>query len=228
MTPPSQRTVRLASSLLALLALGTTLTWVGYLARLDEPGYLDHLVHTWVVRHRASWPAVSTGLRLATRFGDPVAATAATVAVALGLSAAARAGVGRVGRGEALVWLGAILGGSLLCNGLKLLFRRDRPPPGNRLVFEDSFSFPSGHSVFAAVFFLMLAVLLVRHIPPRRAWARAGVFAACLSLALTVGLSRVWLGVHYPTDVLGGLLLGFGWVWVVVLTGAVVGGRNGE
>jgi len=118
---------------------------------------------------------------------------------------------------DALVFLATILGGRFLSIGLKLSFRRERPPELHRLVFENTYSFPSGHSVFAAVFFTMLAVLIVRLVPARRPIVRAGAVAACLAMAVLVGVSRVWLGVHYPTDVLGGLLLGFGWVLAVSL-----------
>ena len=125
------------------------------------------------------------------------------------------AGVSVVGRTEALVWLGAILGGRFLSLALKAVFRRDRPPLAHRLVTETTYSYPSGHSVFAAVYFTMLAVVVARLLPPRLTWLKWQSVALCLTLAVLVGLSRVWLGVHYPTDVIGGLILGFGWVFTV-------------
>lgn len=204
-------------SLLALVVLGLVLLALGHSKRVDEPNDLDVSAHDWVVAHRRAWPLVTTVFRAATRFGNPDEATLATALVAFGLYALGKKGVGRVRRSEALVWLGAILGGRFLSIGLKLVFRRERPPALDRLVFEDTYSFPSGHSVFAAVFFTMLAVELTRSLPRRWPWARAAAIAACVALALTVGASRVWLGVHYPTDVLGGLLLGAGWVLVVAL-----------
>jgi undecaprenyl-diphosphatase len=224
MTPPAPATLRIpppwyvALALLTLLAVAFILDHMGHPGWVDEPNDLDIAVHAWVIRHRPDWPWVTGLMALTTRFGNPNVATFATAVVTFGLYALSRVDPARVRRSEAVVWLGSILGGRLLSIGLKLVFRRERPPVSNRLVFEDTFSFPSGHSVFAAVFFTMLAVMLVRVIPPRWFWGRVAAVAACLTTAVTIGLSRVWLGVHYPTDVAGGLILGLGWVVAVALT----------
>jgi undecaprenyl-diphosphatase len=101
---------------------------------------------------------------------------------------------------------------------LKLWFRRERPPELHRLIEEGGFSFPSGHSAFAGVFFGMLALLIARGTPERPAWFRVVGVLACLVLAVLVAASRVWVGVHYPSDVIGGLLVGAGWAvaaWLV-------------
>jgi undecaprenyl-diphosphatase len=121
---------------------------------------------------------------------------------------------------EPFVWLVAILGGRLLSLLFKELFKRERPPVLHRLVPETTYSFPSGHSVFAAVFFSMLAYVVVRSIRPDRVALRLTASLGCVVLAVAVAASRVWLGVHYPTDVMGGLLLGVGWVFSVWLARA--------
>jgi undecaprenyl-diphosphatase len=206
-----------AAALLALGALGFLLDRLGDAERVDEPSDLDVFIHAWVVHNRPEWPWVTGLFHAATQFGNPNIATFATALVTFGLYALSRTGLGRVRRAEALVWLGAILGGRLLSLVLKEVYHRERPPVVHRLVVETSYSFPSGHSVFAAVFFAMLAVVLARLLPARWFCVRAATVIACLALAVLVGASRIWLGVHYPTDVLGGLLLGFGWVFAVTM-----------
>jgi undecaprenyl-diphosphatase len=100
--------------------------------------------------------------------------------------------------------------------GLKELFARARP----QAFFDDyripkSFSFPSGHALFAVCFFGGLAVLLSHRLRGRL--ARILVWAIALVLIFLIGVSRVYLGVHYPTDVLGGFAVGTVWVASVAL-----------
>lgn len=91
---------------------------------------------------------------------------------------------------------------------VKLLIARPRPPALPMVAFEDGFGFPSGHSAHSTAVYLMVAVLLGRVLPVL--WQRiAVVVVAVLCIGLTV-CSRVVLGVHSPSDVLAGLLLGSG------------------
>jgi len=144
-------------------------------------------------------------------------ATAITFAIALLLYGLGRRRVGLLRRREAIFWLSVAFGGRGIEVLLKDYFQRDRPPLLYRLVTETSFSFPSGHSVFAAILFTMLAILITRALPRlSRAW-RIAVGLLCLLMALLVGASRVWLSVHYVTDVGGGLVLGLAWVEIAYL-----------
>ncbi len=204
-------------ALLMLCLTGLIFGEMGHDARIDEPTDLDNFVHAWIVRHRECWPVLTSVFRCATLFGNPEVATLCTGAITFGLYYLHRRGLARVRKAEPFVWLGAILGGRFLSVSLKLLYQRERPPLVHRLVTETTYSFPSGHSVFAAVFFSMLAYVLARMIPPAHAWLRIASVGLCMVLAVVVAASRVWLGVHYPTDVLGGLLLGVGWVLTVWL-----------
>ena len=103
----------------------------------------------------------------------------------------------------------ASAGGGLLDSGLKDLIGRGRPSIVPHLMEVHSQSFPSGHSMMSMVVYLVLAVLLTPQLPDRR--ARIYVIAGALFFTLIIGISRVYLGVHYPSDVLGGWSLGLAW-----------------
>jgi undecaprenyl-diphosphatase len=133
----------------------------------------------------------------------------------LGLAAAA-AFLLRGWRRGALLVVVTLVGAWLLDTGLKTLFARARPDaffdyyPAPR-----SFSFPSGHALFAVCFFGGVAVLLSHRLQSRLAWIL--VWAVALALIILIGVSRVYLGVHYPTDVIGGFAVGIIWVASVAL-----------
>jgi undecaprenyl-diphosphatase len=92
----------------------------------------------------------------------------------------------------------------------KALFSRDRPSVVERLVEVDGYSYPSGHSLAATSFYLLLMFIAWRHYP---SWWARGVLLVCASVViLAVSFSRLYLGVHYPSDVLSGMCLGIAWV----------------
>jgi len=110
----------------------------------------------------------------------------------------------------------ATLGGTQLSFMLKLFFGRERPDAALHLVTVHSPSFPSGHAMLSAVVYLTLGALLAQ-VVPRRADKMYFIVVAFV-LTLLIGLSRVYLGVHYPTDVLAGWSVGLAWAllcWVV-------------
>lgn len=111
--------------------------------------------------------------------------------------------------GAALLVAVSIGGGLLLSTLLKLGFDRPRPElvPHGSYVYTTSF--PSGHSMLAAVVYLTLGALLARVQPQRR--LKAYLLLWALLLTLLVGISRVYLGVHWPTDVLAGWTIGAVW-----------------
>src|SRR5204862_4889447 len=94
-----------------------------------------------------------------------------------------------------------------------------RPNPPAQLVSATGFSFPSGHSASSLVGFGLLAWLTCMLTAHRTIWATAWLAAAFGTIA--VGLSRMYLGVHYPTDVLGGWALGATWLAVVAVAARV-------
>lgn len=112
-------------------------------------------------------------------------------------------------RGRAVYLLAAVGSGIVLSNAAKAFFDRPRPDlvPHGALVYTASF--PSGHSLMAAVVYLTLAALLARTFPQRR--LRIYVISLAILVTLAVGASRVYLGVHWPTDVLAGWAAGGAW-----------------
>ncbi len=118
---------------------------------------------------------------------------------------------------EALVMVLAPAGGVLMSQTLKGIFGRDRPDEAWRLVEAVNASFPSGHAMLSAVVYLTLGALVARFARKRR--VKVFAMTGALVVALTVGISRVYLGVHWPSDVLAGWCLGGAWAlgwWLAV------------
>jgi undecaprenyl-diphosphatase len=110
---------------------------------------------------------------------------------------------------SALLVVIAVLGGSGISELIKTLFGRDRPPLIYRAVETSNASFPSGHAMLSTITYLTLGAMLAQVMPRRR--QKVFVFTTAVVLALIVGASRVYLGVHWLTDVLAGWSLGAAW-----------------
>ncbi len=111
-----------------------------------------------------------------------------------------------------LIFFASAVGGAVALNTLlKLLFSRARPDLWEQLVVESSFSFPSGHAMASSALAFALIVLLWS---TRWRWTALATGAVYVFL---VGLSRLYLGVHYPTDVLAGWVMSAAWVTIVWL-----------
>jgi membrane-associated phospholipid phosphatase len=110
---------------------------------------------------------------------------------------------------EAVTISAALIGSVIITTILKLIFARPRPDVFPPLTVEHSYSFPSGHTSTAVAFYGLSAVLLWR--AHHRGWALLSG-----GWVLAVGFSRVYLGAHYPSDVLGSLTLGVVWIFAVM------------
>lgn len=108
-------------------------------------------------------------------------------------------------------WLAAFAGGGLLDAVLKLVIRRPRPPYAAAFLHHYSWSFPSGHAMESLIGYGMLAYLLIVMIPGTPA-RRLGIVLCTSLLVLAIGWSRLYLGVHYFSDVVGGYAAGVLWL----------------
>lgn len=117
--------------------------------------------------------------------------------------------------GPAVFIIAVTVTGQFASSGLKLLFARERPDVVPHLTEVATASFPSGHSTMAAVVYLTLGMLLAQLQFQRR--TKLFTLGLAVFLTVVVGLSRVYLGVHYPTDVLAGWLVGGCWAMLSAL-----------
>ena len=174
----------------------------------------DRDVTEWVADHRVDW--LTTVFRVITTVGNTAAMTLIAVVATVVLW--------RRHRGLALTVLLGSASGWLLMQALKYGIARPRPPERFRVLAIDTYSFPSGHAMMSALVLGLVAVAAWR----TSGWVRA--HPAILGLAgivsALIGASRVYLGVHWTTDVVAGWVIGALWV-VAALTvgGAVSRGR---
>jgi len=112
-------------------------------------------------------------------------------------------------------WVAAVAGGGLLDAALKRVFHRARPVWDVPLLTARGWSFPSGHAMGSLVAYGMLAYMVLRETHLRRGPA-AAVITGAVVLILLIGMSRMYLGVHYFSDVIGGYAAGVVWVAAVV------------
>jgi undecaprenyl-diphosphatase len=119
-------------------------------------------------------------------------------------------------RVEAAMLFIAVAGGTAISEGLKVGFNRPRPDLVAHIVETTSMSFPSGHAMLSAVTYLTLGALLAR--TQEKHGLRGYILGAAIVPTLLIGASRIYLGVHWPTDVLAGWCLGAAWAlfcWTV-------------
>lgn len=165
----------------------------------------DQALQSWV--HGFAQPALTEVMRALSWIGSPNLLVPA-VTLAAGLM------WWRGRKDDAVLVAAAALGGVALDEVMKLHFKRLRPDVPWAFVHEHSFSFPSGHSVMAMV---MYGVIVYRTYEKLRSkWAKALLVVAALLMVVGIGLSRVYLGVHYPSDVLGGYFVGAVWLAAVI------------
>lgn len=175
---------------LALAVLAVAVRSDGWLVGADDP------ITQWFVSHRNS---TLNELAIAiTTAGGPPETTAVGVLAAVAL-------VWRTKRyGPAVIMLATVAAASILCTVLKFAVRRSRPPLPLQLMLETDYSFPSGHVTGTATLMMMLALVLGAR---RSTRVRVSIVVGALAVATLVAVTRLYLGVHWLTDVCGGALL---------------------
>ncbi|MGV9711091.1 phosphatase PAP2 family protein [Gordonia sp. NPDC003424] len=162
---------------------------------------IDRDITNRVVSARTEWG--ETLAHAMTVTGNTLALTVAVMAVTVFLM------VRRAFPEAAMVGFGALLG-YLLMIALKGLFGRSRPPVHDRLLDIDTYSFPSGHAMMSMIVFGLFAVAAYR----LSEWVRAHPWILLIAplWSIAIGCTRVYLGVHWMTDVVAGWLIGALWV----------------
>lgn len=178
-----------------------------------KPFGVDDTVTDWVVSHRGEpWTSL---FQFVTVWGDTLTVTLIVIGVAVLAWMAGR-----------IDFAAMLVGGSLaawaLMVLLKVIFARERPPVEDRLIEIGGYSFPSGHSMLSVVVYGLTVIILHRLYPrvrERVVWLLAGPVVVAL-----IGFSRIYLGVHWMSDVLFGWL--FGCIWVALCVAAHVQGSR--
>ena len=192
-------TIGLAVSLVGLWLFGAITEDV---VNRDALTRFDVTVLEWL--HAQATPAGVAVFAAISRLGSPVTMTVLAVAVSL-LLASRRAWIVLGG------WVAAFAGAGLLDQSLKFVIRRPRPAYAAALLHNRTWSFPSGHAMGALVGYGMLAyVLLILWKESRR--TQLEIIAVATLLIAAIGVSRLYLGVHYFSDVIGGYAAGMLWL----------------
>lgn len=195
--------VHVSNAIIFVIAVGLFLNLVD---GAREGDYLAHDQRIMAGLREAGRPLgpewVAEGMRDLTALGSAVVLTGLTLLIVGYLLLARRHRI-------ALLLAAAIAGGQGLNVGLKQLVARERPEATLHLVAVRSPSFPSGHAMAASIFYLTVGALLARTTSRRS--VKHYLMACAILLTVAVGVSRVYLGVHYPTDVLAAWCAGTAW-----------------
>jgi undecaprenyl-diphosphatase len=184
----------IADGLLAAFA-GAAFGWVAFQRRSGATRKLDLAVRARV--HDGASPPRTALARVLAAVGSPLAVSL--------LFAIAMVAFRRFHWGRMAITLAGVMAGAVICNvGLKRLIHCSRPEPffGTE---PSSYSFPSGHALYSLSFYGVLASALAAH--ATSGGARIGIWVVAAFLVAGVGWCRVYLGVHYPSDVLAGYLV---------------------
>lgn len=202
LSPEGYLGLHLTVGLLVILAAGWWFADIAEdMARNAATRQLDERVASWF--HQHARPPVTQAMRVLTFFGSVGFVAAASSCAAIFLM------VRRWWYRLLLLTL-AVGGGSLLNILLKHLFHRQRPVLENPLLTLTSYGFPSGHTMGSTLFYGVLAIFLAQSVRAWR-WRVLTFWIAALAVAL-IGLSRIYLGAHYLTDVVGAVAVGLAWL----------------
>ena len=175
----------------------------------------DETVRNYV--HEFASPVLTTVMQTASFLGSTLFLVLFGVAVVVALYL-------RKHRRGAILFTITTVGSSVLITVLKLTFRRARPEPFFGALLPDSYSFQSGHSLGAFCFYGALAVILTDRL--ENFWLKTIVWILSLAMIALVGISRIYLGVHYPSDVVAGYAVAFIWVMTIAIGDILIHARK--
>ena len=190
----------LATAIVALIFFG----WLADEALEGDAQHFDEVTRAAV--HQFATPLLTAIMRGFSFVGSTIALTVGTIFVVVQFA------MRKWGR-EARLFAITMIGAGLLNITLKLAFKRPRPVPFFNLSPPETYSFPSGHSLTSAVFFGALAAILAARIKSKR--VQVAIWIVATAMFLLIGLSRIYLGVHYTTDVIAGFAAALIWILVV-------------
>lgn len=194
----------------ALLAAGFTELLDGVLEG-ELISYVDQPVGQWVAAHRDLW--LTEVLKVLTHLGDAVSLVVIVAVVAAWVCWRTRSWL------PAVLGLSGLVGVGVVLVVAKWVVGRTRPPSWFAVIVEDGFSFPSGHATGCFAVAVLVTWLAGRWVI--RDWAtRVTLWAIAFATAGLVGFSRIYLGVHYVSDVVAGAFLGAAWAIGVIVVGA--------
>ncbi len=162
---------------------------------------LDQRVADWF--HAQTRPEITPAVHVVSWFGSVAALTIISTLCALFFLV-------RRGWNRLVALLMTMIGGGLLNVVLKHFFQRQRPVFENPLVTISSFGFPSGHTMGATLLYGLLAVIAMRFV--RQMWLRAVICVVTVVFIAIIGLTRIYLGAHFLTDVLAAIAIGSAWL----------------
>ncbi|MFV0368899.1 MAG: phosphatase PAP2 family protein [Hyphomicrobiaceae bacterium] len=202
---PGSSLVRRALVTVTLCATGLMIFWI--VVSLLSHGHLQH-VDDGLVRwlHKTSNPSVPIGpdwfngaMRDITALGSNTILAIITIGAAALLLLMDRIG-------PAILLTTSMVGAAILNSILKVAFDRARPPYISSSVNVETASFPSSHAMLSTVLYILLAAIAAREFADRR--VGTALLSMGAGIAIAVGASRIYLGAHWPSDVLAGWLLG--------------------
>ncbi|MGW4337937.1 phosphatase PAP2 family protein [Rhodococcus koreensis] len=191
---------RAGSALSALQSTGLAAAFAALAYQVRAGGLLtgvDPAILGWFTAHRSDWvtgPAIAV-----TDAGGPAGTIIVAVVIGVVLSRRARSPI------PALILIGTVGAAALASTLTKSVVGRDRPPIVSQVLLETDHSFPSGHATGAMALFMMAAVMFGHALPSAR---RALLLVLAAAVTVVVSVTRLYLGEHWLTDVVGGILLG--------------------
>lgn len=169
-----------------------------FLALYIQAGYsirFENWVYAEAVEHMN--PFLTNIIRIITHLGDPIIVTSITILLVI---------IPKTRKKVGYPMAAAVIVSEALNLILKEIFARERPNI-LQLVNETTYSFPSGHAKINTTVYTMLGIFAIKYIRSKK--IKISVIIMCIIMPLIISFSRVYLGVHYAGDVLGGMLLGF-------------------